>query len=85
MQSSSPVLQKQVLDTHRGEDSVSFHVESEGTGQLFWVTQKEIVHASPLATNPSEWLFENTSAQVLNFASDYASGSGLYVASFDLI
>lgn len=84
VQSSEPVLTVQSIFRLEGATSVSFHILNGEIGQIFWVSDKEVLHTRPVSARPEKWTLEATDKDHLaNFAAAYTTRRGLYVAQFD--
>ena len=70
------------LTEHTDQMSINFHLSDE-VGRIFWVNTKNVVETDPDNKEIKwEWVFAATDSDIVNVASEYVSGRGLYVAQW---
>ena len=62
--------------------SINFHLSDE-IGRIFWVNTKKVIETDPdNKTIKWEWVFAATDSDIVNVASEYVTGRGLYVSQW---
>ena len=79
---STSTIDYVTLTEHSDLLSINFHLSDE-IGRIFWVNTKKVIETDPDdKTFKLEWVFEATDSDIVNVASEYVTGRGLYVSQW---